>query len=733
MGGRGGGGKGRSGNWHGGGTGKGGSGRGSAIAGNGAPWDDGVQGVLHLLQQQSQHQQQLLQALCSGGAGPAGGGGGGGGGQRRYNGGGSGAAQARDGDWQCSRCHFAANFARRQRCFECGAPRAVHGTRGTGLSAGPVGAGGLRPQLAWGSERTGRTLDEAPTHRVPGASLAAVPRPAAAAATTGGTRGETTRVSAVATAPAADGGGKGGSKWATAGAGNADQPLVDEEGFQQVGGRTARKSRGAAAAHSDSQQRSPAAVASAEPRGCASWVPNAAGAGQSTAGEADAGEDGADAHQDHAADDDDDPATLRQKLDEEEATVKVLTRGGMSAEHPAMRAAVAARDAALQAWRSARTPHPVARRMGWAQRRLDKALHQQDRLRDELHKFDQETRERRDKIIARFDLAKDRVRRQRDELEALQEEASAELHSTRRPGGGLFAKLAGGMRNTVAPNVAALAESLPAGSEASKHVAQLMAHLEGMQHELEQRASEEGQEGGYEEYDIADGGYADGRSDDDYVWSESHELDDAHGDDLMEDVGSGDADGTRRWQPKGYGRWNKAGPHNRREDGTGKGGSLHSATAAAAAVTAAAVTATAAPPAHPATDTGPTPRGAGSSGGAHIDTPPRAAATPPSASEEERPHKHRKGQAAEDTLEAKNAAMATGLLLEQKAAEAAGAWGSEAAVQAAGQLHAKHVNQVVAAAIAQNVQPLTDAGEELIMLGPQELAAWAEKYLTGQA
>ncbi len=82
-------------------------------------------------------------------------------------------------------------------------------------------------------------------------------------------------------------------------------------------------------------------------------------------------------------------------------------------------------------------------------------------------------------------------------------------------------------------------------------------------------------------------------------------------------------------------------------------------------------------------------------------------------------------------MDAQNAAMATGLMLEQEAAAAAGAWGSEAAVQAAGQLHAKHVNQVVAAAIAQGVQPITDDGQELIMLGPQELAAWAEAHLEG--
>ncbi len=731
MGGRGGGGKGRSGGWHGGAAGKGGNGSASAGSGNVALWGDGVQGVLHLLQQQSQHQQQLLQALCSGGAGQAGGGGGGGGAQRRANGGGSGAPQAREGDWQCSRCNFAANFARRQRCYECGAPRAVHGTRGAGLTTGPVGAGGLRPQLAWGPERTGRKLEEAPTYRVPGASAAAAPRPVPAAAAAPEKRGDAAHATTGTSPPAVDGGGKGGGRRPPAGARDNAEPVVDEEGFQRVASRTARRNRGAPAANGAPQQRSPAADASTDPRGRAPWTHGASGTGQPTAGAVDADADDDDVHLDQAADGDDDPATLRRKLDEEEATVKILTREGMSADHPTMRAAVAARDAALQAWRGARRPHPVARRMGWAQRRLDKAMYQRDRLRDELHDFDQETKERRNKIIARVDLAMERVRKHREELESLQEEASAELHSTRRPDGGLFAKLAGGMRNTVAPNVATLAALLPEGSEASNQVAQLMAHLEGMQHELERHATEEGKEGDCEEYDIADGGDDDGWRDDDYAWSESHEIDAPPGDDRMQDVGGGDADDAWRWQPKGHGRWNKAGPQAGREVGAGNGGDPHTATAAAATGTATAATA-AAPSCDPSVNgSGTKQGGVGSGKGAHVTTPPRAAAAPPAATEDERPHKHRKGQAAEDSLDAKNAAMATGLMQEQRAAAAAGAWGSEEAVQAAGQLHARHVSKVVAAAIAQNIQPLTDDGDDLIMLGPQELAEWAAKHLTG--
>jgi hypothetical protein len=39
------------------------------------------------------------------------------------------------------------------------------------------------------------------------------------------------------------------------------------------------------------------------------------------------------------------------------------------------------------------------------------------------------------------------------------------------------------------------------------------------------------------------------------------------------------------------------------------------------------------------------------------------------------------------------------------------------------------VDRVTRAAIEQGVQPITDAGEELIVLGPQELEQWANAKL----
>ncbi len=219
-------------------------------------------------------------------------------------------------------------------------------------------------------------------------------------------------------------------------------------------------------------------------------------------------------------DEEEDPAALRKRLDKEEATIRMLLREGVAEEHPTMLAAVDARDAAAAAWRASRKPHPLARRMGWAQRNLDRAFRAQDKIREELARFDDEVKAQRDKICARFDEIRARVQKHREALELLQEEAGAQAPSARRGGqsSAVCAKLAGGLRNSVAPNVAALAASLAEGTEAHTHVSVLMAQLESMQHELEQHAAAGGMD--HETYDIGD----DDEQGSDDEWSESHEL-----------------------------------------------------------------------------------------------------------------------------------------------------------------------------------------------------------------
>ncbi len=414
---------------------------------------------------------------------------------------------------------------------------------------------------------------------------------------------------------------------------------------------------------------------------------------------------------------DGDPSALKQRLDAEEATVQLLMREGKPEGHPTMRAATAARDSALRAWKAARQPHPVGRRIGWAQRRLDRALKVQDRIRGELADFDQGVREQRAKITERLDQARERIQRHRSALEELQEEAGAEICAPKRGGGELCARLAGGMRDTVAPNVAALAAALPADSEASRQMAILVGHLEGMQRELEAQVVVEEAGGGHQTYNIADDGYGDGLSDagSGTEWSESHEIGDGGGGGgTGGDGGAGSAEAPT-WRPRGHGRWNKVAEDDMVVDDRGDAGGGGQGSAAAAgsggvagtqpaAAAAAAATAAAAAAPTPATPVAGTPL------------------EPADGDDDGRPNKARRGQGADDTADAHNAVRATALQCEQ-----------QAAIQAAGQMHAQRVAGVVAEAIRQGVQPITEDGEDLIMLDPQGLAKWANSHLTGAA
>ncbi len=729
MGGRGGGGggKGSHGGW-GGGSGSGG-GKGTA-GGGGASWTDGMGQMLQMLQQQNHQQQQLLQAMCTGDFAPHAGGERAGGGQRRGGKGGgknSGARQSREGDWKCSRCQFTPNFASRTRCFGCGEPRGgPAAARGGSLTSGPVGAGGLRPQLAWGSARLGPPPGE-PTRRVPGASVAAAAQSAAAAASSA--------ASATAAAQRSAGGGvtrtaaaSPANVW-TSGAGtrrDAGQrgggKRIDSDGFEEVVSRSSRRRMDKAAGSSGGDVDMDLSEADGHRDGGAGEDATRDGGAWDGDWEEDE-EEGDDAPQPEETD----PAALKRRLDREEATLRTLQREGVEDDHPTVLAATAARDAAADAWQAARKPHPIARRMGWVQRSLDRAYRSQEKVRAEMAHFDEQVKIQRDKIIERMEQARARVHKHRAALEDLQVEAGAEVYTAKKIArdSSVCAKLAGGMRDKVAPSVAALAAALTEGSEAHGHLNLLMAQLEGVQSELERHACDD--DADHEAYDIGDDEY---HSDD--AWSESHDL----------AWGAGNSNATRaaargpqelpRWQSEGHSRWNRGGK------GDGGGRTEAAATAAAPAVSAGTARATQHSPEGIATAT--PPRAPTGTEGATA-TPP--AATSPTGKGSalrsdqgdgaESASKHRRGQAAEDTADAYAAAQDTARALElmqhQQHAAAAGSFGSEAAAQAAAQIHARKVAQVVTAAIAQGVQPLTADGEELIMLGPQDLSAWAAEHL----
>ncbi len=154
------------------------------------------------------------------------------------------------GDWTCGSCGFRPNFARRRNCFSCRRPRSPRPGGGTtagggvsGLTRGPVGAGGLRPMLggkgagSGGGGGAARPADQPPTHRVQGASVAAR---AAAAAGTGSWVDVAKRAGTGSTAAASRGSG-GADRVATSTDGGGGN-LLDGDGFQTVTRRGARRS-----------------------------------------------------------------------------------------------------------------------------------------------------------------------------------------------------------------------------------------------------------------------------------------------------------------------------------------------------------------------------------------------------------------------------------------------------------------------------------------------------------
>ncbi len=79
-----------------------------------------------------------------------------------------------------------------------------------------------------------------------------------------------------------------------------------------------------------------------------------------------------------------------------------------------------------------------------------------------------------------------------------------------------------------------------------------------------------------------------------------------------------------------------------------------------------------------------------------------------------------------------NAKKALDLYQQQVAGVAAG-FGTPCGVQPAGQRHAQHVAQVVALATDQGVQAITDDGQDLIMLGPEDLREWVRSHVADAA
>ncbi len=608
-----------------------------------------------------------------------------------------GSVQHREGDWKCRGCDFQPNFGFRHRCWRCGAPRAGPQSAGGGGggkpgsgSSGPLGADGKRPLLGGGARRLGAALseDKAPSFRVPGASAAA--------------KAEAGRAAAAATSEVRKAGVGVQSPGARGAAGASSSKVrvdgCDADGFRLVQRRGAR-GKPSADEHVDDAKDSDADDADM-------------GSEAAPGSDADADDDQQD---DDGAESEPEPTELRRRWQQEIGIVKRLSRQGLKPDHPAMVAACDARDGAEQRWRGAKPPAPLATRLGWAQKKVDRAVCIQAETRQALVDLDREYNEKRSALQARMDEDTERVRMRRQQLQAVQDEAGGRGAQGRRAGGGEAVRRAcDTLRRDVAPALVALAEQLGSGSEASATVNGLLASLT-----TSQKVMEEALEGSAPTFDMADG---DG---DESVWSESHDLLDQQGNlggggaqfggeggghlqrqqlgfpqpwqqphqhyqqvqqwQHQRDLGQGaDGGGSQQWQEWHQPSW--AGARRWREEGHGQWTRTSWADA--------------------------------------WEQEQGADAEMEEQSEPQCKHR-RQGSAACD---GEGAAVA-GSGGQTAAGQAVQATPQQQSAREGDRQHAEMLSNIVAAALSAGVQPVTSSGDELQLLDSHQLAAWAAENL----
>ncbi len=600
-------------------------------------------------------------------------------GDRSGNGGG--ARAQRDGDWECPSCGFVPNFASRSTCFRCGAQaahRAGSGGAAPHLRAarGPLGAGGSRPLLTAFAARTDSPADKSPTHRVPGASVAArVAADRAAAPRTWGpavARAAATSHDAPAHAHLGDGNEKA--------KGGAAQP--------------ARRGRWA-------DEEIPVDRLRDEADDC--YIDDDL---DMEAAEEDDGEGDEEWEEDEPS-----PEELRRIWLRECDAVKSLAAQGKHSSSAALAAAREARDRAEENWRRAKKPVPLSIRMGFAQRKLDKAQAALARVRHELDAFDEDTDRRRREISDRMEEADARYRSRVSQMDALHAEAaSLAAGAADQDAGPRRTDRSGDVCTMVALELQAIAESLDEGADARGKINLLLS-----------KVATATARPPAEQYDIAD-----------------------EGDDGGSDVGNAtwDADASGRWcrvarKGKASGKASGSQLHGSRRNeepgrdepmGDGKGANAAEATAAAGSTAVA--------------------RG----GNAEGTSAPAAAAnapTPPTATragvrrregcqqDDAARNKSHRGHDDErvQSVEAEGDDYRRALKLREEQAIAAAAaiesqavFGDEKSRQIAGQLYEHKVGLLRARAAELGLAP-TSGGRQLIELTPEELAEWMRRVL----
>ncbi len=458
--------------------------------------------VLSALRQQAAQQQRLLRALeCGDGPGGqqeqrASGNGGGGtrgdgaGGTWRRGGaqGGMGSTRARPGDWTCPACHAYPCFARTDNCFRCNAPRQGRGGvqaarlgagsgggAGGGLSAGikssaylgPIGANGSRPLLGGRGNGT-RAADAAPSHRVAGASLAA--------------RAEAERAR---DAPRATG-QRGGDGATTVGSADGFQLIGDGHGVRQAAMRTAaprpevqsRTSWAALAEEEDDDDLCPCDVDDVDDRDDIGGAGEQGGQAETQAATGAGDDDAVEPTE----------AQLRARWQAHCSVVKRLEKDRQGVPPEVLASVKAQRDAAEQRWRASKAPHPLHKRLRWAEGEWRAAQAKEASRRRELEAHLEETAARTKVLedMLAVDLA--RTARKRAALDSLLREGRThEADGVERA-----ARVAvAGLGTDIGPALSAIIEGLGDKDQALKENLQSLSTSLGRVEEVLRDAAQE--------------------------------------------------------------------------------------------------------------------------------------------------------------------------------------------------------------------------------------------------
>ncbi len=303
--------------------------------------------------------------------------------------------------------------------------------------AGPVGAGGSRPALAWPSMRQPSVLEAA---RAAAASPEVAARP------------------------------------------DKPRPPVDGDGFTTVGRFRRPAATSAAAAES-----APATVADPgedameglDQQGGEGQTPEGGHRGpggddQELAAEGDADQSSAAA----------DPEHLRVLWEQEKEVVALLRRQGRGEDDDGLRAAEARCEQARAAWEGVRSPPRLSHRLRRAENALYRARKAKEASEQALADLHEKYREDRAKLSEQWEECVDRFEKREKELASLHKELAAQAHESEAPpppavGDKAMLEVAQGV-DAVAPILQAVLEAMPEGTKGHDDLATAIAKLAGV-------------------------------------------------------------------------------------------------------------------------------------------------------------------------------------------------------------------------------------------------------------